>query len=164
MPAPPALDRVTSTVPVPQPGFRAPSAPIREPVRLSFDPALSRRGTVDGGWWPQSGNATAELPGLIEALDSQPGVRVRRLSVRGAEWDDIPRWLPGDDARTIRVDWFTTMPRHTVSVTASGGTTISLLVIPPATPAAAAAAAMGTAAASRGRPDEILATAQQAPA
>lgn len=167
MPAPVAPSSTTTTAPAPRPappGLPPPSAPIREPARLSFDPALSRRGAVDGGWWPQSRNATAELPALIAALDSLPGVRVRRLSVPVAEWDGIPRWLPGYDDRTIRVDWFATMPRHTVSVTAGGGATINLLVIPPGTPAAAAAAAMDTAAVGRGRPDEILAAAQQVPA
>src|SRR5690348_4085304 len=40
-------------------------------VRVSFDPALSRRGAVDGGWWRRSRNALAELPGLIAALDAR---------------------------------------------------------------------------------------------
>src|SRR5690242_6012303 len=42
------------------------------PARVSFDPALIRRGAVDGGWWPHSRNAHAELPALIAALDARP--------------------------------------------------------------------------------------------
>jgi Family of unknown function (DUF5994) len=159
----PAPDGTTSTGPVlsvlpPQ------SAPTRKPPRLSFDPALSRRGAVDGAWWPESRNATAELPGLIAGLDSRPGVHVRRLSVHIAEWDDIPRRLRAGGNHVIRVDWFTTIPRHTISVTADGNDTISLLVIPPGTAAAPAQAALDTAMSSLGSPDGILAAAQQAPA
>src|SRR2546422_116350 len=41
-------------------------------ARVSFDPARSRHGAVDGGWWPRSRNALTELPGLIAALDARP--------------------------------------------------------------------------------------------
>jgi hypothetical protein len=163
----PAPDGTTGTVPAPRPALPVlppQSAPSREPPRLSFDPALSRHGAVDGGWWPRSRNATAELPGLIAALDSRPGVHVRRLSVHVAEWDDIPRRLPAGGSHVIRVDWFTTIPRHTISVTADGHDIINLLVIPPGTAAVPAQAAMDTAATSLGSPDDILAAAQQAPA
>jgi Family of unknown function (DUF5994) len=45
-------------------------------ARVSFDSALIRHGATDGGWWPRSRNARAELPALIAALDARPGVRV----------------------------------------------------------------------------------------
>lgn len=163
----PAPDGITSTAPEPGPALPVllpQSAPSREPPQLSFDPALSRHGAVDGAWWPQSRNATAELPGLIAALESRPGVHVRRLSVPVAEWDDIPRRLPAGGSHVVRVDWFTTMPGHTISVTADGHDTISLLVIPPGTAAVPAQAAMDAAPASLGTPDDILAAAQQPPA
>jgi hypothetical protein len=134
-------------------GGGAPSAiPAGPPsARVSFDPALSRRGAVDGGWWPRSRNAHAELPGLIAALDARPGVRVQRLAIHRDEWDDIPHRLTADNGHFARVDWFTTIPRHTVSVTTAGGREpIALLVVPPSTPAAAAWAAMNTAATSPG--------------
>jgi hypothetical protein len=115
--------------------------------RVSFGPALSRHGAVDGGWWPRSRNAHTELPGLIAALDARPGVRVQRLAVHRDEWDEIPHQLTADNGHFARVDWFTTIPRHTVSVTTAGGREpIELLVVPPSTPAAAAWAAMKTAA------------------
>jgi uncharacterized protein DUF5994 len=133
-------------------------------ARIRFDPALIRRGAVDGGWWPRSRNAHAELPGLIAALDARPGVRVQRLAVHRDEWDDIPRQLT-DNGHFARIDWFTTIPRHTVSVTTAGGREpIALLVVPPSTPAGAAWAAMNTAATGPGTAQaaDIL-TAEEAP-
>jgi hypothetical protein len=133
---------------------RAPSAiPAGPPsARVSFDPALSRRGAVDGGWWPHSRNAHSELPALIAALDARPGVRVQRLAVHRDQWDDIPHRLTADNGHFAQVDWFTTIPRHTVSVTTAGSREpIALLVVPPNTPAGAAWAAMNTAATSPGR-------------
>jgi hypothetical protein len=79
-------------------------------ARVSFDPALSRRGAVDGGWWPHSRNARSELPALIAALDARPGVRVQRLAVHRDEWDEIPHRLTADNGHFARVDWFTTFP------------------------------------------------------
>jgi len=120
-------------------------------ARVSFDPALSRRGAADGGWWPHSRNAHAELPALIAALDARPGVRVQRLAVRRDEWDEIPHRLTADNGHFARVDWFTTIPHQTVSVTTAGSREpITLLVVSPSTPAGAAWAAMNTAAASPG--------------
>jgi Family of unknown function (DUF5994) len=114
--------------------------------RVSFDPALNRHGAVDGGWWPHSRNALTELPGLIAALDSYPGVRVQRLSVHRDDWDEIPHRLTADAGHVIRVDWFTAIPRHTVSVTTAGKEPIELLVVLPGTAEGTAQAAMNMAA------------------
>lgn len=115
--------------------------------RVRFAPGLKQRGAVDGGWWPRSRNALTELPGLIAALDVLPGVRVQRVAVHRDEWDDIPRKLTADNGHFVTVDWFTTISRHTVSVTTAGGREpIALLVVPPNTRAKAAWGAMDTAA------------------
>jgi hypothetical protein len=90
------------------------------------------------------------LPGLIAALDSRPGVRVQRLSVHRDDWDDIPRRLTADGGQVIRVDWFTTIPRHTVSVTTAGKGTIEVLVVPLGTPEGTAQTAMNMAVIGRG--------------
>jgi hypothetical protein len=131
-----ATARRTQTASIP-PGdtLSPPSAiPVAPPSpRVSLDPALNRHGAVDGGWWPHSRKALTELPGLIAALDSRPGVRVQRLSVHRDDWDEIPHRLTADQGRVIRVDWFTTIPRHTVSVTAAGKEPIVLLVVPTGT-------------------------------
>jgi Family of unknown function (DUF5994) len=64
---------------------------------------------------------------------SYPGVIDRR------EWDEIPRKLTADNGHFVTVDWFTTISRHTVSVTTAGGREpIALLVVPPSTRAEAA--------------------------
>ena len=152
--------------PIPPGGtVSAPSAILAGPPapRVSFGPALSRRGAVDGGWWPHSRNAPAELPGLVAALDSRPGVRVQRLSVHRDDWDDIPRRLTTDKGHLIRVDWFTTIPRHTLSVTTAGKEPIELLVVPPGTAEGTAQTAMNMAATGPGGPQaaDIL-TASQA--
>jgi hypothetical protein len=54
---------------------------------------------------------------------------VQRLSVHRDEWDEIPHRLTAG-GRGVRVDWFTTIPRHTVSVTTAGKGLITLLVVP----------------------------------
>jgi hypothetical protein len=136
----------------------APGAPAAIPARLpsarvSFDLALIRRGAVGGGWWPRSRDALTELPGLIAALDARPGVRVQRVAVHRDEWDEIPHRLTADNGHFVRVDWFTTIPRRTVSVTTAGGREpIALLVVPPNTRAEDAWAAMNTAATGPGTP------------
>jgi hypothetical protein len=118
-----------------------------------FDPALPRHGATDGGWWPRSRNALTELPALIAALDARPGVRVQRLAVHLCEWDEIPHQLTADGSHFVRVDRFTTIPHHTVSVTiADGREPIALLVVPPDTPAETAWAEMNIAATSPGIP------------
>ena len=142
----------TRITPIPPGGtVSAPSAILAGPPapRVSFDPALNRRAAVDGGWWPHSRDALTELPGLIVALDSQPGMRVQRLSVHRDDWDGIPRRLTTDGGQVIRVDWFTTIPRHTVSVATAGKEPIALLVIPPGTAEGTAQTAMNMAATSR---------------
>jgi hypothetical protein len=78
-------------------------------------------------------------------------LRVQRLAVRRDEWDDIPHRLTADNGHFAQVDWFTTIPHHTVSVTTAGSRDpIALLVVPPSTPAGAAWDAMNTAATSPG--------------
>jgi Family of unknown function (DUF5994) len=74
--------------------------------QVSFDDARDRHGAADGRWWPQSRNALTELPGLIAALDSRPGVTVQRLSIHRDDWDDIPhrltaRWGPCHPGRLV---------------------------------------------------------------
>jgi uncharacterized protein DUF5994 len=133
--------------------------------RVSFAPGLMRHGAVGGGWWPRSRNALTELPGLIAALDARPGVRVQRVAVHRDEWDDIPRKLTADNGHFARVDWFTTISRHTVSVTIAGSREpIALLVVPPSTRAEAAWGAMDTAATGPGTAKAtVILTAEDAP-
>jgi hypothetical protein len=78
-------------------------------------------------------------------------VSVQRLAVHRGEWDEIPHQLTADGGPAIRIDCFTSIPHHTVSVTTAGGREpIALLVVSPDTPAETAWAAMNIAAASPG--------------
>ena len=103
-----------------------------------------------------------ELPGLIAALDSRPGVGVQRLSVHRDDWDEIPHRLTADAGHVIRVDWFTTIPRHTISVTTAGKGTIEVLVVPPGTAEGTAQTAMNMAATGPGAQAADILTASQA--
>jgi hypothetical protein len=73
-------------------------------------------------------------------------VRVQRLSIHRDDRDEIPHRLTADGGHDIRVDWFTTIPRHTISVTAAGKEPIMLLVVPAGTAEGAAQTAMNMAA------------------
>ncbi len=77
---------------------------------------------------------------------------MRRLSVHVNEWDNIPRRLPAGGSRVIPVNWYATIPRHTISVTADAHDMINLLVIPSGTAAVPAQAAMEAAMSSQGSP------------
>ncbi len=134
------------------------TAPETPEARLRMDPEFKRRGAVDGGWWPHSRDATAELPGLLRALNSHVGAVVR-LSVDARDWENIPRRLVVD-GRRVRIGHFASM-NHKIIATRGVQDHIMLLVVPPRTPAAVAESALRMASAGRGAlgPDEILAAA-----
>jgi hypothetical protein len=131
------------------------SPPIPLASRLSLDSALGRRGAVDGGWWPQSRDATAELPVLISSLNERIG-SVRRLGVDARDWDDIPRRLTVG-GHTVRIGRFADL-NHKIIVTLGSQDHLLLLVVPPEAPTPAAKSALAMAATGNsGRPEEILA-------
>ena len=68
------------------------------------------------------------------------------LSIHRDDWDEIPHRLTTEAGHVIRVDWFTTIPRHTISVTTAGKGTIEVLVVPPGTADGTAVTAMNMAA------------------
>jgi hypothetical protein len=151
---PPVSTRDTSTI--------APTSAVTalpgEP-RLSLDPTLSGRGAVDGGWWPRSRDAQAELPALVAVLSARLG-HISRVSLPAAAFGNIPHRL-SSSGRNVKVGWFNSMNPHTVNLTVAGHDDIVLLVIPPQSSPAAAAAALTTAALGRGaaQPAAILAAA-----
>jgi len=113
--------------------------------RLRMAPAGSRRGPLDGGWWPRSTDPLAELPGLVPAIDRLRGpVRQLILNVQG--WDSHPRCL-GVAGRIIRLGYFTSQPATLLTAICDGGARVDLLVIPPDTPRRIAETAMLIAAA-----------------
>ncbi len=78
------------------------------------------RGSLDGGWWPQSRDLAAELIGLAAEL-AELGTIVR-VEVSPADWDDLP---PIAHAFTNDED------THRIDVQLTPGTTLRLLVVPP---------------------------------
>lgn len=87
-----------------------------------------------------------------------------RLAVNAHDWDHLPGRLPGEGRHIIRVNWFTTIPRNTINVTADTKGSIELLAVPSGTSPAVASAAMDMAVTCSGRPADILTAAGQAPA
>jgi hypothetical protein len=126
--------------------------------RLSLDPALKRRGVVDGGWWPSSRNAEAELPALVSLLTAQVGAIVR-LGVDARDWDDLPHRITVD-GHVVRIGRFADVD-HKIIATRGPQDHILLLVVPPqaSTAAAKSALAMAASGTNGGTPDEILAAA-----
>lgn len=110
-------------------------------IRLSLNPALDRRATVDGAWWPRSNDATAELPGLIAAIDQRLGRPTMRVGVYREAWVHIPRRIqvPG---RQVKVGWFRYADPSVVTLTLSGSKQIVLLIIEPDTARGPAEAAL----------------------
>lgn len=138
------------------------TVPPASAVRLNLDPDPTRRGAVDGGWWPHSRDATAELPGLIAAVDQRLGRRTSRIGLSGTAWTNIPRRIPAH-GRTVKVGWFDAIDPLIVSLTITGGARIVLLAIPPDTPVGTANNALTLSTVSRGhtRPADILTTAHE---
>ena len=137
---------------VPPTGQSAPQGP-----RLRLDPTLARGGTLDGGWWPRSPDAEAELPELIRGLECSLGV-ITRVALNPDAWDSAPRQL-AIDGRRVHVGWFRAMNAHTIGVTSASRDRFVLLVVPPQAPMAAAATAMAMAAdaTNSARPADLLA-------
>lgn len=107
--------------------------------RLYLEAAGVHRGMLDGGWWPRSRNAHAELPGLVLMIDAIRG-QVLRLVLAGAGWDDRPRTLT-IGGRVIVLDYFNSQPA-TLLTAFCARSRVDLLVVSPATGCDAAEAAM----------------------
>jgi hypothetical protein len=79
------------------------------------------RGSLDGGWWPESRDLTAELAGLAAELAPEFGTIVR-VEISPADWDDLP------SLATALADPDDT---HRIDLQLAPGTTLRLLVVPP---------------------------------
>jgi hypothetical protein len=155
MTGPAAPRGTTSTLPPPSAnGSAPPPAPATQRprhapggARLSLDPATVRQAGIQGGWWPRSRDAAAELPGLIAELSMRAG-RVSRVALQAAAFGNIPHKLTVG-GRKVPVGWFRYMNKHTVILTMAGRDDLVLLVIPPRASPEAAAEALGLAASGR---------------
>lgn len=122
-------DRATTFSPT------APSTP-----RLRMEPTGSRRGLLDGGWWPRSTDPVAELPGLVLAIDHLRGP-VRRLVLSAEGWESHPRRL-GVAHRVLRLGYFASQPTSLLTAICDNDDRVDLLVVAPDTPHRIADAAM----------------------
>jgi Family of unknown function (DUF5994) len=128
-------------------------------VRLSLNTAAEQGRGINGGWWPRSRDAGAELPELITGLSTQAR-RVSRVALQADAFSNIPHQLT-IAGHKVHVAWFRHMNAHTVSLTIPGSDYLTLLVVPPEASPEAAAEALRLAASGRraGPADTILATA-----
>ena len=110
------------------------SAPTLSPdgVRLRLRANLGS-GFVDGGWWPRSGDLSAELPPLLKAMWSA-GHQVYRVTYDLASWDRPPRRMTVT-GRPVKVDGYRSDGPTLSLIDLSGWKRIDLVVIPPATDA-----------------------------
>src|SRR5689334_10188387 len=112
-------------------------------VRLVLGATRVNR-VLDGGWWPRSWDAEAELPGLVRALSERHG-RIRHVLLNGPTWTSHVRRLSIAD-RVVRVGWFAGMSAALVVAITDTDDQIDLLVVPPSFDQAEAAQAMTKAA------------------
>jgi hypothetical protein len=116
-----------------------------EAVRLKMDPNPSRTTVLDGGWWPRSTDAAAELPALVEALGASRG-QITHVLLNGDDWG-LPharRVARGD--RPLRLGWFTSQPHGLVTMISEFGLDrFDLMVVPPDASQASADAALAAA-------------------
>lgn len=101
-------------------------------VRLRLRANLGN-GFVDGGWWPRTGDLSAELPPLLKAMWSA-GHQVYRVTYDLASWDLPPRRMTMT-GRPVKIDGYRSDGPMLSLIDQSGWKRIDLLVIPPATDA-----------------------------
>jgi hypothetical protein len=101
--------------------------------RLRLKPKASRRGSVDGAWWPHSDELAAELPDLLAVLSIRLG-RIDRVLYRRDSWATTSHTLvTGGGA--VRLDGYQLQLINTIEVLGLRGGRITLLVVPPHTDA-----------------------------
>jgi hypothetical protein len=124
----------------------ASTAASAETVRLRLDSNPSRGTLLDGGWWPHSTNAAAELPALMDALAGRRG-DVTAVMLHRDSWDlPHPRRMVAG-GRRIRLGWFASQPVGLLTaICDTGRDRFDLLVVPPDTTPSSAKAAMTAAA------------------
>jgi hypothetical protein len=116
-------------------------------VRLRLNSTLSGWGALDGGWWPRSRDAEAELPRLVAGLDARFGVIIRAMLDMDV-WDDHPRRVAAGPKR-IHMGWYHTMAADRIYLVNTDGERFALLVVPPEATAESAKDAMALAAGGR---------------
>ena len=118
--------------------------------RLRLKPVAFTTPLVDGGWWPESRDLTAELPALLSALSLVMG-RVALVGYHRAGWDPAPDHLDYAGGRVLLQGWTADVP-HSVVAVADSGQRVALLVVPPESTQQAAQVALSDACAPDAEP------------
>lgn len=95
--------------------------------RFMLKPAGSRRGFVDGAWWPRSNDPTTEFTDLLSEMTSS--APITRVAHNLTAWNRAPRKLEVQHGQ-VRIEGFHTLDQHTVSLTDRTGHRTVLLLIP----------------------------------
>lgn len=102
----------------------APRLPLR--LRMVEEPGSQ---PLDGGWWPQSRDLTAELGDLVDNFPAKHG-RIVRVLFSPPDWDDSPKRVP-TRAGYVKVGFDPHDDTHVVVVQTSERQELCLLVVPP---------------------------------
>ncbi|GAA4231172.1 hypothetical protein GCM10022254_27610 [Actinomadura meridiana] len=128
--------------------------------RLRLAPGQAGRGVMDGGWWPRSRDAVAELTDLLTALTGtgEPPEVATRVTIDFDDWDEIPLRITVL-GREVGVGWLAHRD-HMVAITRGRAAPTLLLVVPPGATSSSAEAALTRSAVETGDmlPHEILAS------
>jgi hypothetical protein len=120
-----------------------PASAVSRP-RLHLDPTGSPFDLLDGAWWPRSTDASAELPGLVMAIDGIHGeVEEVRLGADG--WRGGPPHMH-IGGRWVSVRYHATQPASLLTAVYHNDQRINLLVVTPLSAELDAATAMHDAA------------------
>jgi hypothetical protein len=109
------------------------TATATETVRLRLDPDPNRGKVLDGGWWPRSTDAVAELPELLASLGTGRG-EITHVLLNVADWDLPHPTRVAKGRSAARLGWYTSQPSGLLTVmTEFGRDRFDLLVVPPDT-------------------------------
>jgi Family of unknown function (DUF5994) len=99
---------------------------------VSLTPRLARTDRLGGGWWPRTGDLSAELPPLLKVIEKRIGL-VRGVLVHRADWaaTAMPCTPPGSSR--LRISWYGNQDPHTVILIGDNAKRVELVVIAPET-------------------------------
>jgi len=98
------------------------------PARVRLEPTQHHRMTLDGCWWPGSGDPVTELPPLLIAVDAFRGPVVRLL-LSAAGWTRRPHHVVAA-GRTVGLGYFSDQPPTMLTAICADGAVFTLLVVP----------------------------------
>jgi uncharacterized protein DUF5994 len=113
---------------------------LRSPC-LRLDPVWFHDALLDGSWWPESADPSAELTAMLPILQEARGP-VSRVLLSAAGWSARPHQIVAD-GRTITVGYCSDLSPSLMIVRCADGSSFSLRVAPVAFPAQRARSSAG---------------------